>query len=313
LKTIASILLTIISAHCAVAQTIYVPNQDIGNSSNTNVGIGTGILPAEKLEVAGNVRISGAGGNYHSQLLFYRSDGVKFASIGQANLGATNSTFDIQHFNGNDIRFLNNGVERLRINSSGIVGIGTANPSGTFGEKLHIYSDSNTGLKVERSNGVIGSFLSYSDQVLMGSASNHSLSLITGGNTRVIVRETGSVGIGMVDPNLIDAKLTVAGDIHSREVRVTIDAGSDFVFLDNYTLPTLAEVEKFIGQHKHLPGVASAAEMEKEGVELGKMDMKLLQKIEELTLYMIELKKEIDEVKNENKDLRDKMSELKKN
>ena len=311
--TFCIILLTIITAHCAFGQTIYVPNADIGYSSNANVGIGTGTSPADKLEVGGSVRLSGAGGNWHSQLLFYRSDGQKFATIGQANLGAANSTFDIQHFNGNDIRFLNGGVEHLRINASGIVGIGTASPSGAFGEKFHIYSTTNTGLKIERSNGVIGSFLTYTDNVLVGSASNHPLNLITNGTTRVIVKENGNVGIGMYDPALIDAKLTVAGDIHSREVKVTIDAGSDFVFQDDYKLRTLPEVEKFIAENKHLPDIESATEMETKGLELGKMDMKLLQKIEELTLYMIDVKKEIGELKEENKKLKDKIVEIEKN
>jgi hypothetical protein len=102
----------------------------------------------------------------------------------------------------------------------------------------------------------------------------------------------GNVGIGT--SSTVDAKLTVAGNIRAREVRITIDAGSDFVFEKEYDLKTLAEVENFIRQHGHLPDVAPAKEMENNGLELGKMDMKLLQKIEELTLYMIEQNKKIE-------------------
>jgi hypothetical protein len=117
------------------------------------------------------------------------------------------------------------------------------------------------------------------------------------------------VGIGTVNP---DAKLTVAGDIHSREVKVTINAGSDFVFQDNYDLRALHEVEQFINENKHLPEIESAKTMEEQGIELGKMDMKLLQKIEELTLYMIDFEKKMDRMEEENQKLKEEIVRLKK-
>lgn len=121
----------------------------------------------------------------------------------------------------------------------------------------------------------------------------------------------GNVGIGTT--GMPTSKLTVAGDIHSREVKVTIDAGADFVFYDDYDFRTLDEVEKFIQENKHLPDMASAREMEEGGLELGKMDMKLLQKVEELTLYLIDLKKEVDNMKEENQALKKELLKLKKN
>jgi hypothetical protein len=121
------------------------------------------------------------------------------------------------------------------------------------------------------------------------------------------ITTAGKVGIGTNSP---DAKLTVAGDIHSREVKVTIGAGSDFVFHDGYDLRTLKEVEEFIKENKHLPDIESAREMEEKGLDLGKMDMKLLQKIEELTLYMIEFKKEMNGLINENEKLKERIMEL---
>jgi len=94
----------------------------------------------------------------------------------------------------------------------------------------------------------------------------------------------GNVGIGTSNPT---SKLTVAGNIASREVKVTVDAGADFVFENDYNLPSLESVDQFIKKNKHLPEIASAQEMQKDGINLSEMNIKLLQKIEEMTLYMI--------------------------
>jgi hypothetical protein len=85
--------------------------------------------------------------------------------------------------------------------------------------------------------------------------------------------------------------LTVNGKIHSKEVRVDLSIPApDYVFEENYSLTPLDEVKAYIAQYKHLPEVPSAREMEKEGVNVGGMEMILLKKIEEMTLYMIEMK-----------------------
>lgn len=91
-------------------------------------------------------------------------------------------------------------------------------------------------------------------------------------------------------------KLTVNGKVRAHSVKVYTD-WADFVFMDNYKLPSLEEVEKFIDENGHLENIPSAQEVEENGIELGEMNKLLLQKIEELTLYTIELKKEIDELK----------------
>jgi hypothetical protein len=93
--------------------------------------------------------------------------------------------------------------------------------------------------------------------------------------------------------------------INSREVKVSVDAGADFVFEKDYALPSLHEVEKFVTENKHLPEIASAKEMQKEGINLSEMNIKLLQKIEELTLYVIEQEKKMknqhNQIENNNK------------
>ena len=102
----------------------------------------------------------------------------------------------------------------------------------------------------------------------------------------------GNIGIGTTTPSP-DYKLSVLGKIRATEI--VVETGwSDFVFDDNYSLKTLSEVEKFIKENKHLPDVPSASEVEKNGVSLGKSDSILLQKIEELTLYIIEQNKKIE-------------------
>jgi len=99
-------------------------------------------------------------------------------------------------------------------------------------------------------------------------------------------------------------KLTVVGNINSREVKVSVDAGADFVFAKNYNLPSLDSVEAYIKQNEHLPEISSADEMIKNGISLSEMNIKLLQKVEEMTLYIIEQNKQIKELKSENQNFK---------
>ncbi|WP_185937194.1 hypothetical protein [Chitinophaga polysaccharea] len=112
----------------------------------------------------------------------------------------------------------------------------------------------------------------------------------TAGQERIRIASNGNVGIGTNNP---DVKLAVNGDIRAKRVKVTATNWPDYVFHPSYQLPGLMEVADFIHQHQHLPGVPSQTEVQREGsVDVGAMNETLLKKIEELTLYMIELKKE---------------------
>ncbi|WP_291587223.1 hypothetical protein [Bacteroides sp.] len=104
----------------------------------------------------------------------------------------------------------------------------------------------------------------------------------------------GNVGIGTLDPQ--GYKLAVNGTIRAKEIKVDSD-WADFVFKKGYKLPTLEEVEQHIGEKGTLPGVPSEEEVKVNGVNLAETNALLLQKIEELTLYIIEMKKEINELK----------------
>ncbi|WP_378185620.1 hypothetical protein ACE939_10960 [Aquimarina sp. W85] len=114
----------------------------------------------------------------------------------------------------------------------------------------------------------------------------------TGANDMMIIKRNGTVGIGTNTP---DAKLTVKGHIHAQEVKVDLSGAvaPDYVFLKDYQLKTLDEVDNYIQVNGHLPNIPSAAIMEKEGVKLKEMNLKLLEKIEELTLYLISQDKRI--------------------
>ncbi|MFQ6599577.1 hypothetical protein [Flavobacterium sp. C3NV] len=118
----------------------------------------------------------------------------------------------------------------------------------------------------------------------------------------------GNVGIGTSTP---DSKLAVNGTIHSKEVKVDMNGWPDYVFNKEYNLPTLAEVEKHINEKGHLENIPREEEVLKNGINLGEMNAKLLQKIEEMTLYMIEMKNENIEIKNKQSELENEINQLK--
>lgn len=126
---------------------------------------------------------------------------------------------------------------------------------------------------------------------------------------KMTIDVNGSVGIGTKLP---DAKLTVNGDIHAKEVRIDVNMPApDYVFETDYTLMPLSVLAKYLQENKHLPEVPAGKEIEEKGVNVSDMSMLLLKKVEELTLYMLELKNEITELKMENDSMKKENEELK--
>jgi hypothetical protein len=126
--------------------------------------------------------------------------------------------------------------------------------------------------------------------------------------TRMIINQYGNVGIGTTSPGVY--KLNVNGSIRANEVVVNT-TGADFVFNENYSLPDLSEVEEFINENKRLPDIASAKEMQQNGISISEMQTKLLQKIEELTIYTIEQKHKNEQQSEEIELLKDEIALLK--
>ena len=128
---------------------------------------------------------------------------------------------------------------------------------------------------------------------------------------RLVISANGYVGVGTSNP---DMKLTVKGNIHAEEVKIDLYVPApDYVFKENYKLRTIEELEKFIKQYSHLPEIPSAKEFEQNGIMQAQMDMNLLKKIEELTLYTIAQEKKIKELESLNKkflELQSRLEEL---
>jgi hypothetical protein len=145
-------------------------------------------------------------------------------------------------------------------------------------------------------NAILEGDVTISGNLSFGSGSTAPLSL----NSDLII-EHNRVGIGILSNNMpAGYRLFVKEGILTESVKVALSTTSDwadYVFEEDYELMPLEEVSAYIAENKHLPNVLSSEEMVEEGLDLAKMDAKLLEKIEELTLYLIELKEENEQLK----------------
>jgi hypothetical protein len=330
MKILLSFLAMLVAVHYSFAQTNTFPD-------NGNVGIGT-TSPQEKLEVTGNQKLFGD--------LLFGSHQTAYYIHALGNGGAIRLRSNITTAVDRNVQFGNidnNGLWNsfMIVDQTGNVGIGTINPNGKLdvnGAILLPGSSSNAMLRSVigtaripgEISGYSGAGIAMDDGFLRLSAGGgtssatktfidlsgfslspelkQNLTLGTSGTERMRIDKDGNVGIGTTTP---DAKLTVNGSIHSTEVKVTATVPADFVFEKSYALKTLSEVNVYIQKNKHLPDVPSGNAMKENGINLSEFNMKLLQKLEELTLYLIEKDKEIKQQSKVNGQLRNDVQRLK--
>lgn len=279
--------------------------------SSGNVGIGTA-SPQKLLHIVGSgniVRIENTNGttvNAISEILIKSGSANNSVFTNNQNsngyYGGSNS-LNLYTGQNSPIAFFTNGNnERMRIGGDGYVGIGTTTPTGQLtiqgvGNNNVLQLKNKYGELMVATNTVGG--IPYQD-IYKADGTNIGIHLSADGDTYF---NNGNVGIGTASPT---EKLSINGKIRAREIKVETTGWADYVFEPSYQLPDLNETEQFIKEHKHLPEIPSAKEVAENGVNLGEMNSKLLKKIEELTLYLIEKDKQVTDLQERVKTLEGK-------
>lgn len=298
--------------------------------SGGNVGIGTS-SPATKLHVMGSNNMftlenDNTASNQYTQMHLKAGTASNYIWTNNQNSSGFyggSSALNIYTGQNSPIAFFTNGNnERMRIEGNGNVGIGTASPAGFLdvsganaGGNVSIYFrnqtgintigsgttlnfpvyNGTTGLQIAAMTSSKGGFNVGAYDAMFSTGQSTSYLHFSGGSSRipqVTINNIGNMGIGTTSPS---EKLSVNGKIRAKEVKVEITDWPDYVFEADYRLPDLKETEQFIKEHKHLPEIPSSGEVEKGGINLGEMNAKLLQKIEELTLHLIDMNKKLEE------------------
>ncbi len=240
------------------------------------------------------------------------------------NSGTAPATNYIGTSDNQDLVLKTNNIERLRINSTGQIGIGTAPNSNlainlrgsteyiseSTGDAFHFFSEAQNIVKDGDIMWLSHKYFQNNDVGLLTLSSPSSPT--DWSKPKFSVRANGRVLIGVDWNNMAlasctdcnDYKLFVKGGIRTEKVKVDVASSNgwaDYVFEKEYKLMPLTELEKFISENKHLPEVPTTNEAIEKGIELKEMNILLLKKVEELTLHVIDLNKKIEEIQNSKK------------
>lgn len=190
--------------------------------------------------------------------------------------------------------------------ANGNLGIGTTSPAHKLEVRGSMTSSHDNGHKVNLlTSGDGNSYLNF-----VGGASSSRIGFQIDGSSKMSIYNNGSVAIGTGSTG--NHKLAVEGSIGAREIKVEVGTWSDYVFETGYDLPTLEEVEQHIKEKGHLINIPSAKEVEQNGIELGELNKLLLEKIEELTLYVIQQQKLLEDLVQQNEFQKKEIDQLKK-
>ena len=179
--------------------------------------------------------------------------------------------------------------QNMKVDGKVIVNGATPPDNGVFGIK----SGNGNFLQLEKTNGGFWTFHNPAseDHLSIGYTYNNFIQ-----NDYLVIGLNGNVGIGTHEN--LDAKLCVNGKIKAKEVQVTSSGWADHILRSDYDLRPLNELESYINKNGKLPDIPSEKDVAEKGLSLGEMQKKLLEKIEEISLYLIAINKENNELKN---------------